>query len=71
MNFLLDTHTLIWALENNPTLTENARDAIINGENRYLPAPLQLGRLASKKLPENFRHLRPATFRYSMNLNKV
>ena len=33
MNLLLDTHTLIWTLENNPTLSDKARDAIINGEN--------------------------------------
>lgn len=33
MNLLLDTHTLIWALENNPALSGNARDAIIDGAN--------------------------------------
>ncbi len=33
MNILLDTHVLIWALENNPTLSANARDAIIDGSN--------------------------------------
>lgn len=31
MNVLLDTHALIWALENNPTLSEKARSTIING----------------------------------------
>ena len=33
MNLLLDTHVLIWALENNPTLSNAARDAIIDGGN--------------------------------------
>ena len=33
MNVLLDTHILIWALENNPSLSEKARNAIIRGEN--------------------------------------
>ncbi len=33
MNILLDTHVLIWALENNSTLSDNARNAIINGDN--------------------------------------
>ncbi len=33
MNLLLDTHVLIWALENNAKLSGNARDAIINGKN--------------------------------------
>lgn len=33
MNILLDTHVLIWALENNPTLTERAVNAIVDGNN--------------------------------------
>ena len=33
MNLLLDTHILIWALENNPVLSDNIRREIINGEN--------------------------------------
>jgi len=33
MNLLLDTHVLIWALENNPTLSTSARNAIIEGKN--------------------------------------
>lgn len=33
MNLLLDTHVLIWALENNPTLSGNARNAIIKASN--------------------------------------
>jgi len=33
MNLLLDTHVLIWALENNSTLSEQARNAIVDGNN--------------------------------------
>ena len=33
MNLLLDTHVLIWALENNSTLSASARNAIIEGKN--------------------------------------
>ena len=33
MNLLLDTHVLIWALENNPALSDKARKAIIDGGN--------------------------------------
>ena len=33
MNILLDTHVLIWALENNPTLSDKAAANIINADN--------------------------------------
>ncbi len=33
MNILLDTHVLIWALENNPTLSEEAANCIVDGRN--------------------------------------
>lgn len=33
MNILLDTHVLIWALENNPTLAARAREVIIRPDN--------------------------------------
>ena len=33
MNILLDTHVLIWALENNPTLSKPAENAIVDGSN--------------------------------------
>ena len=33
MNILLDTHVLIWALENNPTLSKAAVDCIVDGSN--------------------------------------
>lgn len=36
MNLLLDTHTLLWALADDPTLAGPARRAIVDGRNRVL-----------------------------------
>ena len=33
MNLLLDTHVLLWALDNDPSLSQAARKAIIDGDN--------------------------------------
>jgi PIN domain nuclease of toxin-antitoxin system len=33
MNLLLDTHVLLWWLDDHPTLSEKARDAIVNAQN--------------------------------------
>ena len=33
MNYLLDTHVLLWWLDDNPTLSRNARKVISNTEN--------------------------------------
>ncbi|NCF66159.1 MAG: PIN domain-containing protein [Chloroflexi bacterium] len=33
MNLLLDTHVFLWAVDNNPNLSTNAREAIIEGSN--------------------------------------
>jgi PIN domain nuclease of toxin-antitoxin system len=33
MNIILDTHVLIWALENNSTLSDKAVEAIIDADN--------------------------------------
>jgi PIN domain nuclease of toxin-antitoxin system len=49
MNLLLDTHTLIWALENNPTLSKNARCAITNGENLVFISAASLWEISIKK----------------------
>ncbi|MFK5949015.1 MAG: type II toxin-antitoxin system VapC family toxin [Methylococcales bacterium] len=49
MNFLLDTHTLIWALENNPTLSESAHDAIIKGENMIFVSSASAWEISIKK----------------------
>ena len=47
MNILLDTHVLIWALENNPTLSESARSNIIMGKNMVF--------VSSVSIWENFK----------------
>ncbi len=33
MNLLLDTHVFLWAVDDNPNLSTNAREAIIDGNN--------------------------------------
>lgn len=33
MNYLLDTHALLWWLDDSPQLSENARDIIASGKN--------------------------------------
>ena len=49
MNLLLDTHTLIWTLENNPTLSSKARDAIIDGENMIFVSSVSAWEISIKK----------------------
>ena len=61
MNLLLDTHTLIWALENNSTLSNNARDAIIDGKNMVFVSSASAWEISIKKtmgklnVPDNLR----------------
>lgn len=33
MNLLLDTHAFLWAIDNNPDLSQEAREAIVDGNN--------------------------------------
>ena len=49
MNLLLDTHTLIWTLENNPTLSSKARDAIIDGKNIIFVSSVSAWEISIKK----------------------
>ncbi len=49
MNFLLDTHVLIWALENNPTLSELSRNSIIDGRNMIFVSPISVWEIGIKK----------------------
>ncbi len=59
MNVLLDTHILIWALENNPRLSENARDAITAGSNMVFVSTASVWEISIKqsigklKVPDN------------------
>lgn len=49
MNVLLDTRVLIWALENNPSLSEKARDAIIEGGNMVFVSSASVWEISIKK----------------------
>ena len=49
MNLLLDTHTLIWALEDNPSLSELARVAIVDGENMVFISAVSVWEISIKK----------------------
>lgn len=48
MNLLLDTHVLVWALENNAKLSENARDVIINGKNIVIVSSISAWEISIK-----------------------
>ncbi len=49
MNLLLDTHILIWALENNSQLTGNVRDIIIDGKNLVFVSSVSAWEISIKK----------------------
>ena len=48
MKLLLDTHTLIWALEDSPRLPLGVRDAIIDESNQIYVSALSLWEIAIK-----------------------
>ena len=49
MNILLDTHVLIWALENNQTLSELSRNSIINGSNLVFVSSISVWEIGIKR----------------------
>lgn len=49
MKLLLDTHTLIWWLVNNPTLLEDAKKAIANPNNIVFVSAASVWEIAIKK----------------------
>jgi PIN domain nuclease of toxin-antitoxin system len=49
MNILLDTHVLIWALENNPELSDGARNSIIRASNMVFVSSISIWEIAIKK----------------------
>lgn len=49
MNLLLDTHILIWTLENNPQLSQASRDAIIDGQNLVFVSTASIWEMSIKK----------------------
>jgi PIN domain nuclease of toxin-antitoxin system len=49
VNLLLDTHVLIWVLENNPSLSAEARDAIIDGNNLVFVSAVSVWEISIKR----------------------
>ncbi len=49
MNLLLDTHVLIWALENNPRLSDSAREDIVDGENLVFVSAVSVWEISVKQ----------------------
>lgn len=48
MNLLLDTHTLIWVFDRNPTLSKEAREAIADGQNEVFVSAVTAWEIAIK-----------------------
>lgn len=61
MNFLLDTHVLLWWLDDNPTLSEKARSVISDGEHLVFISAATIWEIRIKealgklKIPRNFQ----------------
>lgn len=49
MTLLLDTHALIWALENSPRLSAKAREAITDGNNTVLVSVVSAWEISIKR----------------------
>ncbi len=49
MNLLLDTHTFLWAIDDNPRLSQKARNAIIDGNNIVFVSAATAWEIAIKK----------------------
>lgn len=49
MNLLLDTHTLIWVFDNNPTLSEAASEAVADGRNEVFVSAVTAWEIAIKR----------------------
>lgn len=55
MQVLLDTHTLIWALEDNPKLNDKAKEIILNLNNQIFVSAASIWEIAIKKsIKEDF-----------------
>jgi len=61
MNLLLDTHVLLWWLDDHPSLSENARKIIADGNNLALVSAAVIWEIRIKQalgkleIPSNFR----------------
>ncbi|NJN53892.1 MAG: type II toxin-antitoxin system VapC family toxin [Anaerolineae bacterium] len=49
MNLLLDTHAFLWAVDNDPRLTQNAREAIVDGSNVVFVSAVTAWEITIKK----------------------
>jgi PIN domain nuclease of toxin-antitoxin system len=49
VKLLLDTHAFLWAIDNNPQLSQKARDAIIDGKNIVFVSAATAWEIAIKK----------------------
>ena len=49
MNILLDTHVLIWALTNDPKISTEAREAIVDGKNLVFVSAATVWEITIKK----------------------
>lgn len=63
MNLLLDTHTLLWWLDDDPTLSKKANAAIADGNNLVFVSAVVIWEIKIKQalgkleIPENFRNV--------------
>ena len=61
MNLLLDTHVLLWWLDDNPALSKRARSAITDGKNLVFVSAVVIWEIKIKQglgklnIPSNFR----------------
>ena len=72
MSYLLDTNVLLWVMENNPLLTQKAKDIIVNRENDIyvsiacfweISIKLSIGKLdLTRSLDEIIRAIEPLGF---------
>ena len=53
MKYLLDTHILLWALQDNPKLNHQARDIIVNLENELIFSVTSIWEVAIKFKKDN------------------
>ena len=49
MNLSLDTHTLIWVFDKNSTLSQEARDAIADGQNEVFVSAVTAWEIAIER----------------------
>jgi PIN domain nuclease of toxin-antitoxin system len=61
MNLLLDTHVLLWWLDDNPTFSTNAKEVIADGRNVVFVSAVTIWEIRIKntlgklEIPDNFR----------------